>query len=731
MFSEYASRFLQQSNAHLSFSQQGDRSSRSRQPLDRRRLDSNSRYVQRPGMPNPYQQQQQASSQSRFPFAGRLSRQDPQAPLFYSAHGDFEEEDEGDEHEREVEDMYALQRSRQHFGRSHMTESSEMDDDTVEKLERQPEGQDHDRDRSAPRGRTRTSKELPPRDPGSAPGSEASTKGKGRLVDVDLESTMTGDVPESIANLSPISDLDDRPAPIQTLRSQKQEIQYSAFMPRETDEEALLGMPRPQSPDRESVPPTVILPALEPPKHDAFWATLWQISLFAMFGAFVLTWFHTSTPSSKKPLGDSIYSALRGSTSMLLWDTMIAVIVACIWLSLLRHYVRPLVYTLIVAVPTVLIAFALYPLISSFKGEWHGTSIQDKAMRWLSLIPAMLAIFWIMSVVKSRHSLAKSISILEFSTRILTASPWLVVLGFGTLAATVTCTWIWMLMFERIFLNGTLVGARKFLLDANAWWLGAFFALQYLWTLGIISGIQRATTAATVSQWYFHRYAPAQPTSEAVVKASFLHATGALLGTICLSTFLSLLVRLPLIILPGRLSGLLNMCFYALIPTSLATLTNPLTLTYAAIHSQPLTISARNMSTLNFVSRTNPSNTLSPSSFSPVGSPDSPLLPYRLAKLLLQATRWLVSVALAFGGWVRTAHNLKIATESGAGLKGSLYAYIVALIAGTIGFAVLGAVENVVGATLDAGVVCWASETAGGRGEARYCREAGEMFGGE
>jgi len=30
---------------------------------------------------------------------------------------------------------------------------------------------------------------------------------------------------------------------------------------------------------------------------------------------------------------------------------------------------------------------------------------------------------------------------------------------------------------------------------------------------------------------------------------------------------------------------------------------------------------------------------------------------------------------------------------------------------------------------LDAAVVCWASETAGGRGEARYCREAGEMFG--
>nr|POF09789.1 choline transporter-like protein ctl1 [Quercus suber] len=169
------------------------------------------------------------------------------------------------------------------------------------------------------------------------------------------------------------------------------------------------------------------------------------------------------------------------------------------------------------------------------------------------------------------------------------------------------------------------------------------------------------------------------------------------------------------------------MCAYWIIPTSLATLTNPLTLTYAAIHSQPLGIASRNLMQLNFVSRTNPSNTLSgPRGFSTPTS--DPLLPYRMAKHLLHATKYVMSLALGFGGWVRTAHIIRI---SGAGgLRGSLYAYVVGLIAGTIGFAVLGAVENVVGAVLDAAVICWASET-GGRGEARFCREAGELFGGD
>ncbi|KAI7300099.1 hypothetical protein KC315_g17329, partial [Hortaea werneckii] len=172
-----------------------------------------------------------------------------------------------------------------------------------------------------------------------------------------------------------------------------------------------------------------------------------------------------------------------------------------------------------------------------------------------------------------------------------------------------------------------------------------------------------------------------------------------------------------------------------------------LTLTYAAIHSQPLGISARGLGQLSFISRSNPSNSFGRRFYAPRpsswqmyggggvddGSGGNALLPYRLSKLLLQATRIIMSLSLGFGGWVRTARSLHIASGGsggGGGIRGSLYAYVVGLIAGTIGFAVLGAVENVVGAVLDAAVICWASET-GGRGEARFCREAGELFGRE
>jgi hypothetical protein len=88
-----------------------------------------------------------------------------------------------------------------------------------------------------------------------------------------------------------------------------------------------------------------------------------------------------------------------------------------------------------------------------------------------------------------------------------------------------------------------------------------------------------------------------------------------------------------------------------------------------------------------------------------------------------------MSLALGFGGWVSTARSLNLAK---AGHKGSAYAYIVGLIAGAIGWGILGAMEGILTCIVDAVVVCWGSEVgSSGKGEVRYCREAGHLFGEE
>ncbi|KAL8866433.1 MAG: hypothetical protein Q9198_008891, partial [Flavoplaca austrocitrina] len=601
-----------------------------------------------------------------------------------------------------------MQRSRRHFGDSRLEESSETEDDRARASRNvDRDGRDiDDRGRTQPGGvgsswgRGRESRSG--RDPDSTSHSrdrpslsrirsDQSTDGKGKMVDVGLESTTHGSVmgdepPDDLAIEIPP---DDDPPSIQQFR--KPPVAFGGKSPLSPDEAGFEddGRPPPHQRDSEddsNGPPELSQHVDEPPRHDAFWGHLYLISLAALFASFSLVYIHTYAP--KNPLGDTVYTTLHSSYHLLATDTLVAVIVSLLWLAILRSYVRPLVYGILVAVPIILFSFFLYPLISSFKGQAHSNNIQDKAMRWLSFVPFVLSILWTFTIYKGRHSFGKAVSILEFSCRILAANPGLLILGFATLVGVITWTWIWMAMFTRVFLGGHL-SKNFFIIDGSTWWLGAFFILVYLWTLAIGAGIQRATTAATVSQWYFHRLAVPAPTSRQILTAAFNHATTTLFGTICLSTLLSLLVRLPFLILPRRVFALVGMCSYTLIPSTISMYTSPLTLTYGAIHSQPLSVSARAISRLSVL----PPVSATDAPYRPVrhhtginGKQD--LLPYTLSLLLLRATRMITSLALGFAAWVSTAKQLNI-TAGDKTVKGSLYAYIVGLIAAAIGWGVM------------------------------------------
>lgn len=746
-----ASRFLAQSQSRVSArpedAQRNGSGGQGRSNRGASRFPPSRTYLHRV-VGNPYQP---ATSQaSHLPFASRTSSQP--APLFYSATDDFREEDDEREHEREIADYYALQRSRRHLGASHLRESSELDEEEDEDdvVKSSATGGDrHLGSHSSPKG-IRSSwlggnasglrkgldieEPLPEHnaDEQSGSRSETSSLGKNRMVDVGLEDTLRTDLEDHARGERP-GHKDDDPPSVQKFRGQPEPFSEhfqanSSFLPEETDTRGLLDDDRPPSSVGSSIPPSMTNPDSEPPRYDAFWGNCFLICLIALFSTSFLIWLHTSVPTRKPGLGDTIYTALHGSFFLLAVYTLVSVLVSLLWLALLRSYVRPLVYGMLVAVPVILYAFSLYPFISSFSGTHHGSSIQDKALRWGSIVPAIMATGWTYTVYKGRHSATKAISILEFACRILSANSALLALGFTVLGIIVFWTWMWMFMFTRVFLGGHS-SKSIFIIDASSWWLGAYFILVYIWSLGVIGGTQRAITAATVSQWYFHRLARPAPTSHQIVQAALAHATTTLFGTICLSSLLAMLVRLPLIILPRRLSSLITLAAYSLVPTPVAALTSPLTLTYAAIHSRPLGSSARSLGQMTFLSPSTPATTLHPRSFSSTRENHSPLVPYRLAKLLLHATRFMMSLALGFGGWVSTARSLRMA-GGGSTIRGSLYAYVVGLIAGALGWGILSAMEGVLASIVDAAVVCWASEVGGSGRETRYCREAGWLFGG-
>lgn len=665
--------------------------------------------------------------------------------MFQSARDELREEEDEDERDREAVDLYALQQSRRVFQTSRLDESTEPEDEGSRGSLEQSQEQEESRaflDRAHARG-IKSSWNGPrssfarsgPKSGSRRSGhedlervvsnsSDDSSSGKGRMEDVGLESTIADSGPPPDLTMEGSVD-DDHPPAFQRLRGTK----GPARVPTRRDSTTLdseLGGPLDNAGAGAVVPP----PEGEIFKHDAFFAWVYIIALASMFATFVLVWLHTTAPSGKKPLGDTIYTVLRSSFHLLGVDTLVAIIVSFLWLAALRYFVRPLVGLILVAVPVIMLSFSIYPLVSSFQGRDHGSGIQDIVMRWASTIPGVFALVWVYLVWKGRHALNSSIAILEFSSRILAANNALMLVGMGALSLVVFWTWLWLAMFTRVFLGGSYSGAlSSFIIQASSWWLGVYFLLMYLWTLSMISGVQRATTSATVSQWYFHRNAVPAVASRDIVAAAFNHSVTTIFGTISLSTLLAIVIRLPLLLLPRRFAGIITAFFYTLVPTSIVAMTNPLTLTYAAVHSQPLVDSARGLSQMEFLGPQAPTTTLTPRAFRHRGS--APLLPYRLAKLLLHATRFIMATALGFAGWVITARQLRIAVPEGSvGFRGSAYAYVVGLVASFIGWGILGAMEGIMSSIVDAVVICYGSETKMASGGGGYCMEAAQLFGG-
>jgi hypothetical protein len=552
------------------------------------------------------------------------------------------------------------------------------------------------------------------------------------MVDVGLEDTLRRS--EMDDDEPPDDFLEDPPSlqlPRKSARRGSDQGNDSDGRGIDTGHERLLDQAPGGYPADESMPEIVPPHDGKNPQHDAFWGHLYFLAVAGMFATWFMYWLQTDPGDAK---GDTVYNTLHGSFSLLSAYTIVAIFVALLWLAALRAYVRYLVYAVLIVVPIILYAFSLFPFITSFASGPDEYRKQNIIMRWGSFVPFVLATLWVLAVVRSRLAMQKAILILEFATRILAANPALVIVGFATLGSIIGFTWVWLAMFTRVFLRGHPADRGMFLrfvIDTSTWWIGTYFVLVYLWTIAVIFGLQRAITSATVSQWYFHRLAVPAPSSEAIVQAALRHSVTTLFGSIGFFTGLSLLVRLPLLLLPRRLTMLLSLAMYSLIPTPVAVLINPLTLSYAAIHSQPLGVSARGLSQMRFLVPHDASTSLHPNTFNPRRKDGwqadaSPLLPYRLAKLILHSTRLMMSMALGYGGWATTNRTNNV---SQPGVRGSLYSYLVGLVAGAIGWSILGAMEGILACILDAVVVCWGSEVGSdGTGDARYCREAGYLF---
>ncbi|KAI5819007.1 hypothetical protein BZA77DRAFT_332413 [Pyronema omphalodes] len=476
----------------------------------------------------------------------------------------------------------------------------------------------------------------------------------------------------------------------------------SPFLPQEAHRS------RPEAPQQAAIPQQVNNPVLqvEAPQHDKVWGSLYILSMSIMFTTSFIVWLHTEEINIPKK--DTIYKALHGSYHLLAISTIVSIGFSMLWMYLLKSFVRPITYLILVGAPISLVSFSIYPFVMSFKAPEGGGSYGGQAavMRWGSIAPMIGALYWVYCAWRNRFSMSRATGIIQLSCRIIGDNPALIVLSFSTLIGTVAFSWIWLAMFTRVFLTG------NFIVGGQWWWslntktisLGVYYIMMYLWTLGIFSGIHRATSAATVSQWYFHRHTLPKTSSLSIVSAALSHSTVTLFGPIALHSLMSLLVRLPILIAPPRLASLLHLFCFQFITSPIASLIDPLTLTFSAVHSIPLLSASRGVSQLRCVDTAG------------FGPQSHPRPAYRLAKMLLTSARAIAALGMGMAAWVAAARQVN---------GGSVYGYLVGLMAGSIGWAVIGATEGCLSNVVDATLVCVASE-----GDRGFCREARAAFGG-
>jgi len=101
-----------------------------------------------------------------------------------------------------------------------------------------------------------------------------------------------------------------------------------------------------------------------------------------------------------------------------------------------------------------------------------------------------------------------------------------------------------------------------------------------------------------------------------------------------------------------------------------------------------------------------------------------------MAKMILSATRLATALSMGIGGWIYGARQ-EILAGSASGAMGSLYGYLVGMIAGAVGWVVVGGIEGAAGMVVDACFVCFAIDFEGGIGGIGHCREAWQAFGAE
>lgn len=204
-----------------------------------------------------------------------------------------------------------------------------------------------------------------------------------------------------------------------------------------------------------------------------------------------------------------------------------------------------------VFIPATLFISAIWAFVGSFMwdADHEPTWGETVGLRLFSLVPLVLSVITARRLVNLPREIHSTSSILDLTTRLLIANPFLLALSPVMLLAMLVASIPFITLIFRLLLigyvfepNGTLEG------HVQGWANWAIFGAVgvWLWSWGIAKGMLRTTCAGVIGAWYFaDPDVPIPlPSDTHIIHAALMRAAYPSLGSIVLSALILTGIRL-------------------------------------------------------------------------------------------------------------------------------------------------------------------------------------------
>ncbi|KAG0742895.1 hypothetical protein G6F57_002207 [Rhizopus arrhizus] len=303
-------------------------------------------------------------------------------------------------------------------------------------------------------------------------------------------------------------------------------------------------------PTASTIPPGIT--QMDRKYKDPIFAVFYALSFLAFVLSGFIVLFMTDSHSVEDYVKESTFKVIKDSAGMLVAIIGTSLIIATIWLLVLRHFTKALVWGTVICVPIILSASFIWSFVESlqyisvYKGNQE-LSLKDTALTWLSIIPLILNLIYVKAVYSSRHRINKTIVVIELACEMIRSNPAILFVPVLLLVIFIIFTSIWIAFFNRLWLIGHLVDPSTsskaiWIVNNYVYFLAAFYIFFYMWTSMILIYLEKFVLSGMIAQWYFHRKDTIN-NSVNVLKSSMIRGTTTSFGTIALSGFLMAIVH--------------------------------------------------------------------------------------------------------------------------------------------------------------------------------------------